>query len=108
MPRCQCCQSSERKRAEKALANGATLRAVALKFGLSEDSLQRHWSKHVTDDAKARYIIGPVAERKDKLAAAVLDENISSLDHYRIIRATLYSSFDTAAEVGDRTGIDRI
>src|SRR5690242_10096005 len=38
MPRCQCCHSTERKRAEKALANGATLRAVAGKFNLSEDS----------------------------------------------------------------------
>src|SRR4051812_42147117 len=108
MPRCQCCHNSERKRAERALANGAPLRAVARKFNLSEDSLQRHWSRHVTDDAKARYIVGPVADKKEKLAAAVLDENISSLDHYRIIRAALYSAFDTAAEVGDRTGIDRL
>lgn len=108
MPQCQCCHSTERKRAEKALANGATLRAVARKFNLSEDSLQRHWSRHVTDDAKARYIVGPIADKKEKLAAAVLDENMSSLDHYRIIRSTLYATFDNAAEVGDRTAIDRL
>src|SRR3954452_13895638 len=108
MARCKSCDHPERKRVEKALANGAAIRAVALKFGLSEDSLQRHWSRHVSDDAKARYIIGPVADRKDKLAAAVLDENISSLDHYRIIRTALYSVFDTAVEIGDRTAIDRL
>jgi hypothetical protein len=108
MPRCKTCDHLERKRVEKSLANGATLRAVARKFNLSEDSLQRHWSRHVTDDAKARYIIGPVADKKEKLAAAVLDENVSSLDHYRIIRATLYAAFDNAAEVGDRTAIDRL
>src|SRR3954452_3847454 len=70
MPRCRVCDNTERKRAEKALANGATLRAVAIKFNLSEDSLQRHWSRHVTDDAKARYIIGPVADKKERLLSA--------------------------------------
>src|SRR3954467_8280627 len=100
MPRCRVWDNTERKRAETALANGATLRAVARKFNLSEDSLQRHWSRHVTDDAKAQYIIGPVADKKEKLAAAILDENMSSLDHYRIIRSTLYAAFDNAAEVG--------
>src|SRR3954447_11396260 len=108
MARCKSCDHPERKRVEKALANGAAIRAVALKFDLSEDSLQRHWSRHVSDDAKARYIIGPIADRKDKLAVAILDESLSSLDHYRIIRSTLYAAFDNAADVGDRTAIDRL
>jgi hypothetical protein len=92
---------------ERALASGASLRAVAREHKLSYHSLWRHWTNHVSPEQRARYIAGPEIS-KDRLAKAVADESLSIIDHLRIVRGALYGAFDTAISVGDRLLLDRI
>ena len=57
--RCQVCRHDERWRIELLRAGGASLEALATKFGLHKDAIHRHWRDHVTDQAKAGYLCGP-------------------------------------------------
>ncbi len=100
--RCAVCQNVERTRAELLIAGGASVKAVAKKFGVDYWSLWRHWRKHVPDEHKARLAIGPVA--RAALAARVADESQSVLDHFKSVRAGLYELFEAALNAGDRNG----
>ena len=100
--RCRVCYHLERTRIELLLAGGASQRSVARKFGLSEDSVQRHWTRHIDDERRARLIVGPVA--REALASQVAEESSSVLDHYRAIRAGLYTLYDAAVSAHDRSG----
>src|SRR5436190_481247 len=51
--RCQVCRHDERWRIELLRAGGASLEALATKFGLHKDAIHRHWRDHVTDQATA-------------------------------------------------------
>lgn len=82
--RCQVCRHPERWRVELLRAGGASLDALADKFGLDRDAIWRHWSKHVPDETKATYLCGPAqsAELAEKAASegdSVLD--VDALGH---------------------------
>lgn len=94
------CSHPERTRIELLLAGGAGQSAVGKKYGISKDSLHRHWHGHVTDERKANLILGPV--QRAELAARVCEETGSVLDHLKVIRAGLYQQYSAAIEAGDR------
>src|SRR6267154_1536339 len=48
----------QRREALKRRAAGASLDSLAAKFGVSRDSIHRHWA-HVSDEMKASYLAGP-------------------------------------------------
>ena len=101
---CTVCAHTECTRLEVLLAGGAGQSAVARKFGLSKDAMHRHWRHHVSAERKAQLVMGPV--QRQTLAAQVAEESTSVLDHYRAIRAGLYTFFTAALDAGDRvTGI---
>src|SRR3954470_18525143 len=81
-PRCQVCRHDERWRIELLRAGGASLDAVAAKFDISRDSLHRHWTLHVTDEAKASYLCGPA--ELEKLGEKAALEGDSVLDYLRL------------------------
>jgi hypothetical protein len=87
-------------RIERLIAAGASIKGTAQKFEIDYHALRRHWVNHVSADARAAYIAGAGAIR-DKLEEIVADESLSLLDHYRIVRSTLYKGFGAASEVGD-------
>ncbi|EQD36056.1 hypothetical protein B1A_18018, partial [mine drainage metagenome] len=86
---------------ELLLAGGAGQRAVGDKFGLSKDSIHRHWHGHVSDERKAALILGPV--QVQALAAKIAEESESVIDHHKATRAGLYQLYSTALEAGDKT-----
>lgn len=103
---CKVCAHHEVLRIELILASGAGQLAVARKFGLSKDSVARHWHRHVSDERKAALIVGPAALQS--LGAKVGEEAESVLDLHKAVRAPLWAAYAAAAEAGDAVTLDRL
>lgn len=101
-PRCTICCHDERWRIELLRAGGASLDALAEKFKVSRDAIHRHWRDHVTDDMKAKYLVGPA--QLAELAEKAAEEGESVLDHFRAVRTMLMSQFALMTEAGDARG----
>src|SRR5229473_1439107 len=99
---CQVCRHPERWRVELLRAGGASLDAVADKFGVSRDSLHRHWTLHVTDAAKAGYVCGPA--ELSKLGEKAALEGDSVIDYLRLCRTVLVGQLAAMTEAGDGRG----
>jgi hypothetical protein len=99
--KCVVCAHPDKVRIELLLAGGAGQKAVGRKFGISKDSIWRHWTRHVDAQHRARLLMGPV--QMHALSAQIAEENTSVLENLRIIRAGLYQQYDAALEAGDRT-----
>jgi transposase-like protein len=97
---CVVCLHLRRTELELELAGGARQTAVAKKYGISSDTVHRHWNRHVDDERKARLLIGPVQQAA--LAARISEENSSVIDSLRVIRAGLFESYDLALKAADR------
>jgi hypothetical protein len=102
-PRCQICDHPERWRIELLRAGGASLDSLAEKFSCSRDAIHRHWTRHVTDDAKAGYLAGP--SQMEALHTKAAAEGESVLDYFRIVRTALMSSMTACSEAGDARGV---
>ena len=101
---CAVCVHPDRTRIEVLLASGAGQTAISRKYSVSKYAVHRHWRNHVTAERKATLVMGPV--QRQTLAAQVAEESTSVIDHYRAIRAGLYTFFNAALEAGDRvTGV---
>jgi hypothetical protein len=87
-------------RIEYFLAAGASIKGAARKFDIDYHALRRHWTNHVSAEARASYVAGAGAS-KDQLEEIVADESLALIDHYRIVRGGLYKGFTAAAELGD-------
>jgi hypothetical protein len=98
MALCKTCNHPERHRIELELAAGVSLQKVGDEFGLTKDSLARHWNGHVTEGRKAELIGGPVAIRN--LAKRAAEEDRSLLDYYGILRSELFHLFQDARQRG--------
>src|SRR5215469_16441931 len=102
--RCQGCNHSERVRIERVLAAGASIKGAARKFDIDYHALRRHWTNHVSAEARAGYVAGAGAS-KDRLEELVADESLGLIDHYRIVRGALYKGFTAATELGDSNSL---
>jgi hypothetical protein len=102
--RCQGCNHLERVRIERLLAAGASIKGTARKLAIDHHALRRHWINHVSAEARATYIAGAGAT-KDQLEEIVADESLALIDHYRIVRGSLYKGFGVASEVGDSNSL---
>ena len=102
--RCQGCNHPERVRIERFLAAGASIKGAARKFDIDYHALRRHWTNHVSAEARASYVAGAGAT-KDQLEEFVADESLGLIDHYRIVRGALYKGFSAAAELGDSNSL---
>jgi hypothetical protein len=100
--RCQVCRHDERWRIELLRAGGASFEALATKFGVDRDAIWRHWHSHVTDEAKAGYLIGPA--ELATLAERAAIEGDSVLDYLRLCRTVLTGQLSVMTEAGDGRG----
>lgn len=103
---CTICRHVDRHRIEMLRIGGASLDAVAEKFGVSRDAIHRHVTNHVEPEMRANYLAGPIALHQ--LAQRAADEGVSLLDYLSIMRSTLFRQFDVAASVGDHHGVGMI
>jgi hypothetical protein len=83
-------------------AGGASLDALAAKFGVSRDSVDRHWHRHVTAESKATYLIGPA--EMATIAERAAQEGDSVIDYLRMCRTSLVAQLAAANEAGDARG----
>ena len=96
---CTVCRHDERWRIELLRAGGASLDSLAKKFDLSRDAIFRHWRKHVSDEIKASYLVGPA--KLAELAEIAAEEGASVLDHFRVVRTMLLGQLCATTEAGD-------
>ena len=99
---CKVCNHRDRWRLELLRAGGASLGSLAKKFGISIDSVHRHWRDHVSDEAKASYLVGPadLARLAEKAAA----EGDSVLDYLKLCRTVLTAQLAVMSELNDARG----
>jgi hypothetical protein len=97
--RCTICAHRERWRMEFWLAGGASQRSVAKKMDVSYDALNRHWKNHVSAERKASLVAGPI--KLSELADRAAEEGQSLIDHFVILRNTLYRRLDVCDQAGD-------
>ena len=96
---CAVCKHQDRYRLELLLSGGASLRSVAKRFNLAYHTTRRHWLNHVSAEKRAALIAGPT--KLSELADRAADEGGSLLDHFIILRNTLYRRLDACDEAGD-------
>jgi hypothetical protein len=85
---------------------GVSLKALTSQFGVSKDSVWRHFQNHVSAERKAELLAGPA--KIEELASAASVESKSLLEYVRIVRGVLFNQFLSAAEAGDRIGVANI
>ncbi|HEY3886224.1 MAG TPA: hypothetical protein VGL62_13495 [Vicinamibacterales bacterium] len=96
---CAVCKHRERYRVELLLSGGASLRSVAKRFGVAYHTTRRHWQQHVSAERRVALIAGPT--KLSELADRAAEEGGSLLDHFIILRNTLYRRLDACDEAGD-------
>ena len=101
--RCQVCRLPERWRLELLRAGGASIDALAAKFNVDRDAIWRHWKRHVSDEAKAGYLCGPI--ELGKLAERAAEEGGSILDYLAMARTSLVAQLAAMNEAGDARGV---
>ncbi len=97
--KCQICTHPERQRIEALSVAGVGIDKLAERFGCHRDSIWRHMQRHVSEEAKSGYLIGP--GRVAQLAEIAAEENGSLLDYLKILRSTLFGLLDKRAAEGD-------
>ena len=61
--RCNGCNHPERVRIERFIAAGASIKGAARKFDIDYHALRRHWTNHVSAEARAGYVAGAGATK---------------------------------------------
>jgi hypothetical protein len=94
---CCICNHQERERIEALRAAGASLENLSRRFGVSRDSVWRHWNAHVDNDTKLAYLAGPstIAELKEK----ALKEGGTVLDYLTILRSLLLGTLTDCVKI---------
>jgi len=97
---CKTCAHAEVARINFLLARGAAFAAVARQFGLSEDSVTRHYRNHVPSEFKAQVKLGPF-QSEEHLRKLCAEAGTSVLDNLRSIYSGLTSRWLVNYEAGD-------
>lgn len=97
--RCTVCRHADRLAIEHTLACGGGQNATAERFGLSKDSVSRHWANHVSDTWKASAQIGPFRSR-DQLERICLDHEINVVEALRALYSAHQMAFIANLEAG--------
>lgn len=104
--RCAVCRHPERHRIESLRCAGVSLDRLAEQFDVHRDAIWRHMERHVSDERKASYLIGPA--KIAQLAEIAADESKSVLDYYSILRSALFNQFDKLAEKSDHANMQAL
>jgi hypothetical protein len=100
---CLCCRSPDRARIELLRVGGASIDALAEKFGIHRDAIWRHCKNHVTPERRSELLAGPV--KLSELSNRVAEESMSLLDELKIVKGVLFQAFLTRGEAGDSYGV---
>ncbi|MES1192658.1 MAG: hypothetical protein ABUS47_16475 [Steroidobacter sp.] len=98
---CKTCAHADRARIELMLANGVNAAQVSRQFNISHYSVWRHWTKHVSDDAKASLVVVGKSDAKIDLDALKRIESESLLQNLITERARLQRIADTCERLAN-------
>jgi len=104
--RCAVCQHVERTRIEYLLAGGISARIVGERFGVHRMAVWRHWTTHVSPEAKAALFVGPA--ELQKVAERAAEEGRGVFDYLAILRGVLTKQLLAHAEVQDWAGVNAL
>jgi hypothetical protein len=104
--RCAICKHAERSRIEALHCAGVSLERLAEKFDVHKDAVWRHMQRHVTEERKASYLIGPA--KIAALAEVAAEESESILDYLNILRSSLFALLDKRAAEGDHYAVSML
>lgn len=96
---CKTCLHGERGRIDWLVAAGESVTAVAAQFGLTHDSVSRHFSGHVTPQFKRAVKVGSTVSEAE-LARVCAESGRSVLEHLRANVATLSAQIAISQEAG--------
>jgi hypothetical protein len=96
---CAICRRPDRARIEALRAGGASLRAVAQRFGLTgKDAVHYHFKHHVTPERRASLMIGPA--QWESLSNQAAQESRTLLQRMDVATGILFKRFVACAEAG--------
>jgi hypothetical protein len=104
---CTVCRHREHAAIDLALARGVSLGALAKRYGLGPDSLQRHRLNHLPPQLRASLLAGPDLEGVD-LDRLRETESQSLLMNLVSLRNRLFASLDIAEDCGDANMLSRV
>lgn len=104
--RCAICRHPERARIEALHCAGVSLERLAEKFEVHKDAVWRHMQRHVSEERKASYLIGPA--KIAALAEVAAEESESILDYLNILRSSLFALLDKRAAEGDHCAVSML
>jgi hypothetical protein len=104
--RCVICKHAERPRIEMLHCAGVGIDALAEQFHVSRDSVWRHVTRHVSDEKRVTYLLGPA--KIARLAEVAATENQSVVEYFGILRSTLFGQLDRLAAKNDHAGVAAI
>jgi hypothetical protein len=104
--RCQVCHHQERVRIEALRTAGVSLDKLAEQFAIPRDAIWRHCERHVSDETKVGYLLGPA--KVADLANAAADESRSVIDNLPITRSIIMNALDKSAQANKPYEVDRL
>ena len=105
--RCAICNHVDRARIEAAVARGVSRRDAAMRFDVSADSIYRHYNNHVSEDQKVALKTNALKPRAN-LLKLVEQEDQGLLESLSAIRAGLWTLFESAVGLEDRSNASRL
>jgi hypothetical protein len=97
-PQCRICSHRECARIELALVSGRAKTAIAAEFGVSHDSVQRHWQNHVSLERRRELVVGPL--QLAELAKVAAEQGLSQLQWLEVTRTELWNISRECREKG--------
>ena len=96
----------EKTRIEALRVSGVGIDKLAEQFGVSRDAIWRHCHSHMTEEAKASYLLG--AAQITNLAEQATREGRTVLDYLVIVRSILMNQLAREAELNRSYAVERV
>src|SRR6516164_9290009 len=98
--RCTICNHPSRPQIDLAIATGLSKRAVARRFGVSNDAVWRHRQAHLTAEMRAA-LATKLLRREGDMRRILLEEGTGVVEALKAIRGPLFGLFLVAIDTGD-------
>jgi hypothetical protein len=103
---CHVCNHPERVRIEALRVAGVSIDKLGEQFDVHRDAVWRHCTHHMTDEAKASYLLGP-AKIAD-LCNLAAGENRSLIDYLAVARSLVMNQMDREAQANRPYAVERL
>jgi hypothetical protein len=103
---CRVCNHPDKARIEALKVSGVSIDKIGEQFRIHRDAVWRHCTKHMSDEAKASYLLG--AASISSLANQAASEGRSVLEYLTIVRSILMNQLAREAELNKSDAVERV